>query len=382
MPPKGQTVPEPTRLRAAILGASGYVGAELVRLLSRHPNVEIVVLTAERRAGRPLAEVFPHLGGLGLPDLSKVDQVDWGGLDVDVVFCALPHGTTQPVVAGLLRATHHSPGDELAAGRAGDTIAALAKDVRVLDLSADFRLKNLDLYRQWYGQSHQAADLQKVAVYGLTEFARGRIAGAALIACPGCYPTTALLPLVPLLGEALILPSDIIVDAKSGVSGAGRAEREANLYAEVAEGIHAYGLGGHRHAPEIDQELAAVADEPVTVSFTPHLAPMNRGILATTYVRLADGVTAGDLRTALTDRFADEPFVRVLDEGAVPATRHVRGSNFCLMNVFEDRVPGRAILVSVLDNLIKGASGQAIQNMNVAFGFAETAGLEAGPLFP
>ncbi|MBT3395702.1 MAG: N-acetyl-gamma-glutamyl-phosphate reductase [Alphaproteobacteria bacterium] len=370
------------KIRAAILGASGYVGAELVRLLSRHSNVEIVVLTAERRAGQPLAAVYPHLGDLGLPDLLKIDQVEWGGLDVDVVFCALPHGTTQPVVAGLLHATHHSVVDELVAETTEDVIAALPKSVKVVDLSADFRLRDVDVYRQWYGHAHQAADLQKTAVYGLAEFSRDAIAKASLIACPGCYPTTTLLPLVPLLEKALILPYDIIVDAKSGVSGAGRSEKEANLYAEVAEGMHAYGLGGHRHAPEIDQELSVAANEPVTVSFTPHLAPMSRGILATTYVKLADGATAQDLHRALVDRFEDESFIRVLEDGAVPATRHVRGSNFCQMNVFPDRVSGRAILVSATDNLIKGASGQAIQNMNVAFGFAETTGLEAGPLFP
>ena len=374
--------PSSNKIRAAILGASGYVGAELVRLLSRHPNVEIVVLTAERRAGRPLAAVYPHLGDLGLPDLLKIDQVEWGGLDVDVVFCALPHGTTQSVVAGLLHATHHSLVDELVAETTEDAISALPKSVKVVDLSADFRLRDLEVYREWYGHAHQAEDLQETAVYGLTEFSREAIAEASLIACPGCYPTTILLPLVPLLEKALILPYDIIVDAKSGVSGAGRSEKEANLYAEVAEGIHPYGLGGHRHAPEIDQELSVAANELVTVTFTPHLAPMSRGILATTYVKLANGATARDLHAALVDRFESEAFIRVLDEGAVPATHHVRGSNFCQMNVFQDRVPGRAILVSATDNLIKGASGQAIQNMNVTFGFAETAGLEAGPLFP
>ena len=370
------------KIRAAVLGASGYVGAELVRLLSRHPQTDIVALTAERRAGQAMAAVYPHLGGLGLPELLKIDQVEWGGLDVDVVFCALPHGTTQPVVARLLDATHQSGVGEPVVERTEDALAALPKNVRVVDLSADFRLRDLDVYREWYGHAHQAADLQKTAVYGLTEFSREAIAGASLVACPGCYPTTAMLPLVPLLEKALILPSDIIVDAKSGVSGAGRSEKEANLYAEVADGMHAYGLGGHRHGPEIDQELSVAASEPVTVSFTPHLAPMSRGILATTYVKLSNGVSAHDLRGALADRFAAEPFIQVLGDNAVPATRHVRGSNYCRMNVFADRVPGRAILVSAIDNLIKGAAGQAIQNMNVAFGFGETVGLEAGPLFP
>ena len=370
------------KLRIAILGASGYVGAELVRLLSAHDQADVVVLTADRRAGQPLGAVFPHLASLGLPDLLRIDQVEWAGLEIDLVFCALPHGTTQPVVAGLLHATHHTLVDELVAETTADSIEALPEGVRVIDLSADFRLRDPATYRQWYGHDHEAPDLQQAAVYGLTEFAREGIAGASLIACPGCYPTAALLPLVPLLEAALILPYDIVVDAKSGTSGAGRGEREAGLYSEVTEGMHPYGLGGHRHAPEIEQELSAAAGEPVTLTFTPHLAPMSRGILATIYVRLADGAGAADLRTALGDRFAPEPFVRVLEDGAVPSTRHVRGSNLCLIGVFEDRAPGRAIVVAALDNLIKGASGQAVQNMNVAFGFDERAGLDAGPLFP
>ncbi len=370
------------KIRVAILGASGYTGAELVRLLARHPGVEIVVLTAERHAGQPIGAVFPHLGGLGLPDLITIDEVEWPGLEVDAIFCALPHGTTQEIVAGLLHATGHSLVDELIVETRQDLIAGLKADVKVIDLSADFRLADTDAYAAVYGQPHGAPALQAEAVYGLTEFAREAIRAARLVACPGCYPTTALLPLVPVLEARQIDPDSIIIDAKSGVSGAGRAAKEASLFAEVGEGVHAYGIGNHRHAPEIEQELAKAAGRELRVSFTPHLMPMNRGILATVYVELANGARAADLRETLERRFAAEPFVRVVEAGVAPATRHVRGSNYCLIGVFEGRLPGRAILVSVLDNLVKGASGQAVQNMNLMCGFAEATGLEQAPIFP
>jgi len=347
-----QTAP----IRVAILGASGYTGAELLRLLVRHPHVRLVALTAERQAGKPVAEVFPHLAPYDLPDLVKIDAIDWAG--VDFVFCALPHGTTQ------------------------DIIAALPKSVRVVDLSADFRLADVETYAQWYGHAHRAPDLQREAVYGLSEVNRVGIAGARLVANPGCYPSSVQLPLIPLLLQELIESEDIIVDAKSGVSGAGRDAKQANLYGEVAEGIHAYGVSGHRHAPEIEQGLTLAAGHDVVVNFTPHLMPMSRGILSSIYVRLKPGVTAPDLRAALAAHYENEPFVRVLPEGVAPQTRHVRGSNFCLMNVFPDRLPGRAIIISVIDNLVKGASGQAVQNMNIMYGFAEDTGLDVVPLFP
>ncbi len=344
------------KVRVGIVGASGYTGAELVRILSAHEGVRIAFLTAERRAGAELSRVFPHLVRLELPSLVALDEADWSG--VDLVFCCRPHGTSQEVVAGL--PTH----------------------LKIVDLSADFRLADPDSYEEWYGRPHRAPELQKEAVYGLTEFAREAIAGARLVANPGCYPTAAQLPLAPLLKEGAITPDDIIIDAKSGVTGAGRAVEEANLYAEVSEGVHAYGVARHRHAPEIEQGLEAAAGKPVTVSFTPHLMPMNRGLLSTIYVRLAQGAGASDLREVLKTRFEDEPFVRVVPEEVVPATRHVRGSNHCLIGIFPDRLPGRAILISVIDNLVKGASGQAVQNMNLMCSLPETAGLLQEPLFP
>lgn len=348
-----------SKIKTAILGASGYTGAELVRLLSRHGQVDLAVLTADRRAGKSYGEVFPHLGGLGLPDLVAMGDVDFSS--VDAVFCALPHGTTQTVIADLFAKHDH---------------------LKVIDLSADFRLEDEAEYAKWYGHAHQAAHLQGEAVYGLTEINRKAIRAARLVACPGCYPTSAQLPLVPLLKSGLIQAQDIIIDAKSGVTGAGRAPKEGTLYAEVAEGVHAYGIAAHRHAPEIDQGLSQAAEQDVMVNFTPHLMPMSRGILSTIYVKLAGDATVEDLRQTLDNWYAAEPFVRVLGEGEVPHTRHVRGSNMCLMNAFDDRLPGRAILCSVIDNVVKGASGQAIQNFNVMFDLPETTSLEQQPLFP
>jgi N-acetyl-gamma-glutamyl-phosphate reductase len=347
-------------VRVAIAGASGYTGAELVRLLVNHPAVDIVALTADRKAGQDFAAVFPHLAHAArsreLPVLQPIEAVDWQS--VDVAFFGLPHGAAHSVAA------------------------AMPASVKMIDLSPDFRFADPDVYAATYGQPHQAADVQPQAIYGLSELARPAIADARLVSCPGCYPTSALLPLVPIVQSGLIDADDIVIDAKSGVSGAGRAAKEGSLYAEVAEGIQAYGVASHRHAPEIEQLVSRAAGHPVTLNFTPHLMPMNRGILSTIYVRLANVAKADDLRARLAERYAEEPFVHVLDKGMVPATRHVRGSNFCLISVFEDRVRGRAIILSVIDNLVKGASGQAIQNMNIACGFEETAGLTQQPLFP
>lgn len=343
-------------INVAILGASGYTGAELVRLLAHHPGVRIAAMTAEKRAGASMGEVFPHLAALALPKLIKIADVDFSG--IEAVFCALPHGLTQEVVA------------------------ALPKHLKVVDLSADFRLHDVATYAKWYGHEHLAPDLQKEAVYGLTEFAREAVKKARLIANPGCYPTSAQLPLVPLLEAGAIESGDIIIDAKSGVTGAGREAKEANLFAEVAEGIHAYGVANHRHAPEIEQGLSQAAGRDIIVNFTPHLMPMSRGILSSIYVKLANSATPEDLRATLSKRYADEPFVRVVPAGVTPSTRHVRGTNHCLIGVFPDRVKGRAIVLSVIDNLVKGASGQAIQNFNVQAGLPETTSLLQEALFP
>ncbi len=344
------------RVEIAILGASGYTGAELLRLLAAHPRVRVGALTAERQAGKAPAEVFPHLAPLSLPRLVKIDEIDPGRFDG--IFCCLPHGLTQAVVREL------------------------PEGPRIVDLSADFRLRDPALYERVYGRPHVARELQEIAVYGLSELYRDAVRGTRLVANPGCYTTAAELPLAPLLRAGMIDPGRIVIDAKSGVSGAGREARLASLYAEVAEGIHAYGVASHRHAPEIDQCLADFAERPVTVSFTPHLTPMNRGILATVYVDLAGGAEAADLHAELARAYAGEPFVEVLPFREVPATRHVRGTNLCRIGVHPDRIPGRAILVSAIDNLVKGASGQAVQNMNIMLGLPETDGLRAMPLFP
>jgi len=344
------------KLRVGILGASGYTGAELIRLLAQHPQVEMKLLTGDRAAGKPLGTVFPHLAHLQVPTLIKIEDADWSGLDM--VFCALPHGTTQEV------------------------IAKLPQHLKIVDLSADFRLYDLETYAKWYGHAHKAPDLQKEAVYGLTEIERSAVKKARLVANPGCYPTSAQLPLIPLIEAKQIELDDIIIDAKSGMTGAGRAAKEEMLFSEVSEGIHAYGVAKHRHAPEIEQGLSKAAGRPVLVNFTPHLMPMNRGILSSIYVRRAKGVSAADLRATLEKKYAGETFVRVGPEGVSPATRHVRGSNHVLIGVFADRVPGRAILLCVEDNLVKGASGQAIQNMNVMAGLPEGTGLMQEALFP
>jgi N-acetyl-gamma-glutamyl-phosphate reductase len=346
--------------KIGVLGASGYTGAELVRLLIAHPHVAIALLTADRRAGQAMADVFPQFSPYQLPPLTALDAADWAALKLDLVFCALPHGTTQQVIKDLV---------------------ARAPGTKIVDLSADFRLADPAAYARWYGHAHAAPELQQEAVYGLTEIYRREIKAARLVANPGCYTTCAELALIPLLKAKAIDADEIVIDAKSGVTGAGRAAREDMLFAEVSEGFHAYGVGHHRHMAELDQEFSRAAGRDVVVSFTPHLVPMNRGILSTIYVRGLKA-SAQDLHALLVKAYANEPFVQVLPFGRLPQTRHVRGSNMTMIGVAADRIAGRAIIGSALDNLTKGASGQAVQNMNLVLGFPETAGLEQVALFP
>ncbi|UOA31990.1 N-acetyl-gamma-glutamyl-phosphate reductase [Sulfitobacter sp. DSM 110093] len=337
----------------AILGASGYTGAELIRLIAGHSSMQIKALGANSKAGQSMKDVFPHLRHLELPTLVTIDEIDFS--QIDLCFCALPHKTSQEV------------------------IAALPKDLKIVDLSADFRLRDPEIYAKWYGNEHAAIDQQKEAVYGLTEFYREEIAAARLVAGTGCNAATGQFALRPLIAAGVIDLDDIILDLKCAVSGAGRSLKENLLHAELSEGYHGYALGStHRHLGEFDQEFSAVAGRPVQVQFTPHLVPANRGILATCYVK-------GDaqvIHETMQKAYADEPFIEVLPFGEAPSTRHVRGSNFCHVGVVADRQTGRATVVAALDNLTKGSSGQALQNANLMLGLPETEGLMMAPLFP
>ena len=339
--------------RIAILGASGYTGAELVRLIATHPSMKIVALSADRKAGMAMAEVFAFLRHLDLPRLQKIDDIDFS--QVDLCFCALPHATTQVVVS------------------------ALPKTLKVVDLSADFRLRDLAEYEKWYGQPHTAPALQKQAVYGLTEFYRADICAARLVAGTGCNAAAGQYALRPLISAGVIELDTILIDLKAGVSGAGRSLKENLLHAELSGGTHTYSAGGkHRHLGEFDQEFSLAAGRAVHIQFTPHLLPMNRGILATCYVQ-GDAVT---IHRTLQETYASEPFIKLLPFGALPSTRDIAGSNFCHLGVIGDRLPGRAVVVSVLDNLTKGSSGQALQNANLMLGLPETDGLMMAPIFP
>ncbi len=346
-------------INVAILGASGYTGAELVRLLARHPRVRIGALTADRKAGQAMADVFPQFSALDLPRLITIPELDLG--PIDLVFCALPHGMTQGVIADLF---------------------AAKPSLKVVDLSADFRLTDPAAYEQWYGHPHRALELQAEAAFGLVELNREAIRTARLVANPGCHSSTSILPIAPLLAAKLIDPDQITIVSATGMSGAGRAAKEEMLFSEVSEGVHAYGVGKHRHTSELDQEFGKAAGRASLATFTPLLLPMNRGIYATITVTLASGATAESLHEALAETYAGEPFIQLLPIGQVPQSRHVRGSNAARLGVVADRGPDRAIVISTLDNLVKGASGQAIQNMNLISGLPETLGLDQLALFP
>jgi N-acetyl-gamma-glutamyl-phosphate reductase len=339
--------------KIAILGASGYTGAELVRLIATHPSMEIVALSADRKAGMEMAEVYPQLRHLDLPRLVTMEEIDFSA--VDLCFAALPHGLSQALVRDL------------------------PDHVKVVDLGADFRLRDPEAYTKWYGNEHVAKELQPSAVYGLTEFYRDAIRGARLVAGTGCNAATVQFALRPLIEEGLIDLDRIICDLKNGVSGAGRSLKENMLFAERSTDVTGYTQGGkHRHLGEFDQEFSEIAGRKVEIMFTPHLVPVNRGILADCYVE-------GDpkaIHNALVARYEAEPFIEVLPFGQAPGMGHVTGSNFCHIGVVGDRVPGRALVVATLDNLCKGSSGQAMQNANLMLGEDETTGLMLAPVFP
>jgi N-acetyl-gamma-glutamyl-phosphate reductase len=345
---------ERERVPVAVVNGAGYGGVELLRLLRSHPVFELVEITARSDAGKPVRAVFPHLADLDLTFGEDVERAE-------LVFLALPdHAAVE------------------------QTPRLLAEGRRVVDLSAGFRLRDAGLYPTWYGYEHAAPALLETAIYGLTEWTRDRLPGAKLVACPGCYPTAALLALGPALKGNLIAP-DVIVDAISGVSGAGRTLRLTSHFSEVNEDVTAYGVGGHRHWPEILQGMREVAGDEVAgeaarVTFTPHLAPMTRGILATCYADLHEGITPADVRAAYERAYADEPFVALVEE--TPHTKWTLGSNRCFVSVTVDKLSQRLIAISALDNLVKGAAGQAIQCANVIYGLPETLGLPLEGVYP
>ena len=337
-------------VKVGIIGATGYAGSELVRILSQHKDAELVYLASHSYAGKRFSDIYPYYKGI--VDLTlEEDDLEKAADKADVVFIALPHGIASKVVNENI----------------------LSK-CRIIDLGADFRIHDKATYEKWYKVEHFGEDVLKEAVYGLPELHRDEIRKARLIANPGCYTTCSILTLYPLLKNHLVEEDSIVIDAKSGTSGAGRGEKVANLFCEVNESIKAYGVGSHRHTPEIEQELSLAAGEAITIDFTPHLIPMQRGILATCYGKLKDGVTEDDVKKAYSDAYSSEPFIRLLD--TLPETRFVRGSNFVDIAYKLNKRTGRIIAIGVIDNLVKGAAGQAVENMNILFDLDEREGLK------
>ena len=358
-------------LKVAIIGGSGYTGGELLRLLEQHPNVKITAVTSERSAGKSIFELFPNLGDSPKSRSAPESKLIFEPLKIknivkkaDLFFLCLPHKTSQDAVAYL-----HKSGK------------------KVIDLSADYRLKEKTVYEKWYETRHNFPDLLKKTVYGLPELYREKIKHASIVANPGCYPVSAILGLAPIMGKRFIDDGSIIVDSKSGVSGAGRNPVQSLMFSEANESVKAYAITTHRHTPEIEQELSQLlgTKKKIKIIFTPHLIPMDRGILSTIYVRLKKKVSQSYIHKIYQDFYSKEPFVRILGKGVYPNTKDVKGSNYCDVSVFVNKCNPKIqslIIVSVLDNLLKGASGQAVHNMNIMYGFDETAGLSAEPAFP
>jgi N-acetyl-gamma-glutamyl-phosphate reductase len=345
------------KTRVGIIGATGYTGLELLRFLIHHPEIEITALTSQKYAGLEIGQVFPSLMNylqIKCEELSVERISD----KTDFVFTAVPHKTAMETVPLFNR-----------------------KGKKVIDLSADFRFRDAGVYEKWY-QKHTAPDLLQESVYGLPELHREKIQKSKIVGNPGCYPTGALIGLIPLVKKGLISLGDIVVDSKSGVSGAGRDVVLESLFCEVNEGVRAYKIFAHRHTPEIEQELSEMARKEIKVTFVPHLIPMDRGILSTLYVYLMKKMKTEELLNTFQDYYKGEPFIRIYPEGKLPNTKDVRGSNFCDIGLTVSEADGRAVIVTAIDNLVKGASGEAVQNLNIMLGYPETMGLLPTPLFP
>ncbi|PMQ00767.1 MAG: N-acetyl-gamma-glutamyl-phosphate reductase [Dictyoglomus sp. NZ13-RE01] len=346
------------KIKVSILGATGYTGVELVRILLNHKHVEIVNLTSQSYVGKAYWEVYPHF----FKHIDKIcveDDVDNLINSSDCIFTALPHGNVMHIAEKIINANKV-----------------------LIDLGADFRLKNPKVYEEWYKIQHLAKDLIKKAVYGLPELHRDEIRNAKLVANPGCYPTSIILALAPAIRNDIIKPESIIIDSKSGVSGAGRSARVEYLFCEVNENIKAYSVPNHRHIPEIEQELSLLAEREIRITFTPHLIPMNRGILSTIYTELKSNISQDEIREIYEEFYQREKFIRLLPPGILPSTKNVSGTNYCDINIVKDERTNRLIILSAIDNLIKGAVGQAVQNMNIIFGFEETEGLINLSIYP
>ena len=351
---------EHATIRAGLVGVTGYTGMELARLLTSHPHMRLTVATSRGEAGKTLGEIYPFLNGLPGADVTLIEPDPVAiAKACDVAFLAVPHGAATEMGAALVE-----------------------QGLKVVDLSADFRLKDAAVYAEWYKTEHTRKDLLPEAVYGLPELRADAIAKARLVANPGCYPTSVILGLTVALREGLIHTDDIVIDSKSGTTGAGRKAAVPTLFCEVADSFRAYGLTKHRHTPEIEQELSLLAGKPLHVSFNPHLVPINRGILSTIYARLARPMTQADVQALYQRAWENSPWVRVLPHGQLPETRFVRGTMFCDMSVLVDTRTQRLIVVSVIDNVCRGASGQAVANANLMFGLPVTTGLMLAPLMP
>jgi N-acetyl-gamma-glutamyl-phosphate reductase len=345
-------------IKAGIIGASGYTGSELVRILAGHPQVEVVAITSRSHESKKLEELFPAFTGWDGPLFTGSDSPE-AVVDCDVVFLAVPHGVAMELAPALLQ-----------------------QGKKVIDLGADFRFRDPAVFETWYKHKHSAPELTQKAIYGLPELYRTEIYGAALVGNPGCYPTSVILPLCPLLREGIIDPNRIIIDSKSGVSGAGRKAEIGYIFPELFGNFKAYGIAGHRHTPEIEQELSAIAGTEIKVSFTPHLLPVARGILTTLHLELSKQITTAEVEIILNEAYQKEPFVKILSGGALPELKNVTGTNLCQIAARVDGRTNQLIVISVIDNMVKGAAGQAVQNMNLMCNLPEAMGLESWPICP